>query len=195
MQCDTSIQLNVAGEFALFPRPEFHRDEVTYDVLTPAAARGILDRIHWRPAIRWIVDAIQVVRPICFEDTSAPDATGRTGRRRVVLRDVEYVIHAHFEMTERAGVDDDPAGHRGMFRRWARQSPTVHLGRPEFPARTRLLDEQGWGSPHAAGMTRDLGWMVHDSDFADRRRLRFFRARMIDGLIAVPPPGSAELYG
>src|SRR5690554_2161623 len=123
------IRLHVWGERACFTRPEMKVERVSYDVITPSAARGILEAIHWKPAIRWVIDRIHVLKPIRFESirrnevgsklspgnvckamkacTTAGLVTfvddDRQQRAATVLRDVAYVIEAHFELTDRSG--------------------------------------------------------------------------------------------
>ncbi len=213
------IRILVWGERACFTRPEMKVERVSYDVITPSAARGILEAIHWKPAIRWHIDRIHVLKPIRFESIrrnevgsklSAASVTkamkaGSTGglsicvdedrqqRAATVLRDVAYVIEAHFELTPKAGPEDSVGKHLDIFNRRARKGQCFHtpcLGVREFPASFLLLDE---GAPFPEAdpslkATKDLGWMLHDIDFADGMTPRFFRAEMKDGVIAVPPP-------
>ena len=219
------VRLHIWGEHACFTRPEMKAERVSYDVITPSAARGILEAIHWKPAIRWHVDRIHVLRPIRFQSirrnevgvkASAQVAAGamkrgttaglgiavddnRQQRAALVLVDVAYVIEAHFTLTERAAADDTPAKHISMFNRRATAGQCFHrpcLGTREFPADFALLAE-GAPLPDSTlperDRNRDLGWMLHDIDFAEGNRSRFFRAEMRDGSIAVPPLGSAEL--
>ncbi len=115
-----TVRLRVWGDNACFTRPEMKVERVSYDVMTPSAARGILEAIHWKPAIRWRVEQIDVLKPIQWESVRRNEVGGvmsprtsglfiedeRQQRAGLFLRDVEYVIHAHFEMTDRAG----PAG-------------------------------------------------------------------------------------
>lgn len=123
--------IRVSGERAIFPRSEFRRDTVTYDILTPTAARGIMDKIHWRPAIKWVIDAIHILKPLNFE-------TGFVaGRRSIMLRDVSYVVEAHFVLTGRAGTQDEPARHAGMFRRQVHRADDVYLGDETFISATK----------------------------------------------------------
>lgn len=212
------IRLHVWGERACFTRPEMKVERVSYDVITPSAARGILEAIHWKPAIRWCVDRIQVLNPIRFESIRRNEVGGklpeaavakamkagcidglatvveddRQQRAATVLRDVAYVIHAHFVLTDRAGPDDNVGKHLDIFNRRARKGQTFHapcLGTREFPAAFALL-EDGAETPRADRALqgeRDLGWMLHDIDFSNDMTPGFFRARMIDGLIEVPP--------
>lgn len=212
------IRLHVWGDRACFTRPEMKVERVSYDVITPSAARGILEAIHWKPAIRWHVDRIQVLKPVRFESIRRNEVGGklsaaavakamkagrteglatvieddRQQRAATILRDVAYVIHAHFDLTDRAGPDDNVGKHLDIFNRRARKGQTFHapcLGTREFPAAFALVeaDTDVPSVDPALSGERDLGWMLHDIDFSDGKTPRFFRARMIDGLIEVPP--------
>jgi CRISPR-associated protein Cas5d len=150
-----AIRLHVWGERACFTRPEMKVERVSYDVMTPSAARGILEAIHWKPAIRWHVDRIHVLRPIRFQSIrrnevgkkiAVDGATGvksamkrgtteglgiivdenRQQRAALVLTNVAYVIEAHFSMTDRAGPEDTAAKHISMFNRRAAQGQCFH---------------------------------------------------------------------
>lgn len=219
------IKLHAWGDRALFTRPEMKVERVSYDVITPSAARGILEAIHWKPAIRWVVDSILVLKPIRFESirrnevghklsaTNAgkamkagridglvyyvDDSGNREQRATTLLREVGYVIAAHFELTDQAGPEDNVGKHLDIFKRRARRGQCFHmpcLGTREFPASFELL-EDGKEAPtpdSALAGERDLGWVLHDIDFADGMTPRFFRAHMINGLIQVPRFDSGE---
>lgn len=218
------VKLLTRGEWALFTRPEMKVERVSYDVITPSAARGILEAIHWKPAIRWVVDSIQVLKPIRFESIRRNEVggklsaanvgkaikTGRTDalvsyieddrqqRATTLLRDVAYVIGAHFELTDKAGADDNIGKHLDIFNRRARKGQCFQapcMGTREFPASFELLEEgREPPIPHESLRgERDLGWMLHDIDFANDMTAHFFRAQMVDGLIAVPPLVSEEI--
>lgn len=164
------IRLHVWGERACFTRPELKVERVSYDVITPSAARGILEAIHWKPAIRWHVDRIHVLRPIRFQSfrrnevgfkASAANAASamkrgdtsglglivdenRQQRATLALVDVAYVIEAHFTLTSRAGPDDSATKHVSMFNRRAGQGQCFHrpcLGTREFDAEFELLPD------------------------------------------------------
>lgn len=164
-----SVRLHVWGKYACFTRPEMKVERVSYDVITPSAARGILEAIHWKPAICWHVDRIHVLRPIRFQSirrnevgikASAANAASamkrgtteglgivvdenRQQRAALVLVDVAYVIDAHFTMTARAGAEDSAAKHAAMFERRARAGQCFHrpcLGAREFDADFAWLD-------------------------------------------------------
>lgn len=207
------MRLHVSGDFACFTRPEMKAERVSYDVMTPSAARGILEAIHWKPAIRWVVDRIHVLNEIRFDsirrnevESKIPSknieqamkgksvdlhlyaSTDRQQRASLVLRDVAYVIEAHFEMTEKAGPQDSPEKHYNMAVRRMRDGQSFHhpyFGCREFPVRFRLLEDgEALVSCHKG--ERDLGWMLCDIDFDDGITPRFFRAKMCDGVVDVP---------
>lgn len=218
------IKLLVWGDRACFTRPEMKVERASYDVITPSAARGIIEAIHWKPAIRWVVDRLYVLRPIRFESIRRNEVGGKVSatnaaramkagtirglvnyvdedrqqRAATVLRDVAYVIEAHFELTSAAGDDDSVGKHLDIFNRRARRGQCFHtpcLGVREFPASFRLL-EPGEPIPDidpALQGERELGWMLHDIDFANGMTPHFFRAVMRDGVIVVPPFSSEEV--
>ena len=217
------IRLKIWGERACFTRPEMKVERVSYDVITPSAARGILEAIHWKPAIRWVVDSIRVLKPIRFESIRRNEIGGKLSASRIdqaiksgrpddlvsyieddrqqraatILRDVAYVITAHFELTNKAGTDDSIGKHLDIFNRRARKGQFFHapcLGTREFPASFQLLEESAAPEVNESlSGDRDLGWMLHGIDFAAGMTPRFFRAHMLDGLITVPSLPSAEL--
>lgn len=162
------VRLLVWGDLACFTRPEMKVERVSYDVMTPSAARGILEAIHWKPAIRWEVTRIHVLRPIRFQSIRRNEvadkasianarsamkagttaglgidvASARQQRAAMVLVDVAYVIEAQFELTARATAEDTAAKHISMFNRRAESGQCFHrpcLGAREFAAEFRLL--------------------------------------------------------
>ena len=205
-----AVRLHIWGPDACFTRPEMKVERVSYDAITPSAARGILEAIHWKPAIRWVVTRIHVLRPIRFSSvrrnevgSKIPAANVRKAmkagdpaslrlrvgadrqqRATVALRDVAYVIEARFERTERWGAEDSEGKHLDMFNRRARNGQCFHrpcLGVREFAADFALV-EPGEALPPCTippeDRNRDLGWMLHDIDFANGCTSRFFRAAM-----------------
>ncbi|WP_066092344.1 type I-C CRISPR-associated protein Cas5c [Xanthomonas massiliensis] len=218
------VKLHVWGERALFTRPEMKVERVSYDIITPSAARGVLEAIHWKPAIRWVVDSIQILKPVRFESIRRNEVGGklsaasvgkaikagrtdglvsyveddRQQRAATVLRDVGYVIAAHFELTDQAGPEDNVGKHLDIFNRRARRGQCFQapcLGTREFPASFALLEEGSAAPVSDAALAgeRDLGWMLHDIDFAHGMAPRFFRARMVDGRVDVPPFDGEEV--
>lgn len=213
------IKLHIWGDYACFTRPEMKVERVSYDVITPSAARGIIEAIHWKPAIRWVIDKIHVLKPVRFESIRrnevgskisaakiktamrslrandlylvADDSTERQQRASTVLRDVAYIIEAHFELTDLATDKDNEGKHLDMFNRRARDGQCFQqpcMGVREFPAYFALI-EPGKPLPES-GLTpeqknRDLGWMLHDIDFANGMMPYFFKAELKDGIITV----------
>ena len=204
------VKLIVRGRNACFTRPEMKVERVSYDVITPSAARGILEAIHWKPAIRWVVNRLHVLRPIRFETIRRNEVASKISTRNVktamnngdlrglsltvdedrqqramlCLADVAYGIEAEFEMTPRAGPQDNPGKHADMFRRRAAKGQCFHqpcLGVREFPADFELVDT----IPEAIAENRDLGWMLYDIDYANDRASVFYRARLEAGVIDV----------
>jgi CRISPR-associated protein Cas5d len=215
------VRLRVWGERACFTRPEMKVERVSYDVMTPSAARGILEAIHWKPAIRWVIDCIHVLNEIRFQSfrrnevgqkmsadraksaMRAGDLAGlglsvednRQQRATMFLVDVDYVIEAHFELTDKATEADTAAKHISMFNRRAQSGQCFHrpcLGTRECAANFAWLAEGG-PIPRDASKrplperqrNQDLGWMLHDLDFGQQTTARFFRARLVDGVLDV----------
>jgi CRISPR-associated protein Cas5d len=200
------VKLYVSGELACFSRPELSVERVSYDAMTPSAAVGVLEAIYWKPAIRWHVDRITVLKPIRHVQRktnevairasagrpriSAPD--NRIQRTTLALRDVAYVIEAHFELTDKAGPDATPGKHLDQFNRRASRGQSWQ--RPSLGLREMIADR--WGvpaspiRPDASLMgERDLGLMLHSIDY-NNGRPHWFKAKMRDGIIEVPALGS-----
>jgi CRISPR-associated protein Cas5d len=205
------IKVEVWGDYALFTRPEMKTERVSYDVMTPSAARGIIEAIYWKPAIRWVIDRIHVLKPIRFTNvrrneisaklshSNARSAMAGTAevkpiitsqviqqRASMLLKDVRYVIEAHFEMTEKAGPEDTPEKHYNVALRRLRAGQCFHqpcFGCREFPAHFAIVE--GEVPEGERPNDRDLGYMLYDMDFSNMRDIRpiFFRAAMKGGVI------------
>jgi len=215
------IKLRVWGDYACFSRPEMKVERVSYDVMTPSAARGILEAIHWKPAIRWLIDRIHVLNPILFDNIRrnevkskipkpnpamvmsekkmlyylVDDGDNRQQRAATLLRKVDYVIEAHFELTDKAGPNDSEGKHLDIFNRRARSGQFFHqpcFGCREFPAFFELVNGDLPVS-YYQGKTKELGYMLLDIDFANGMIPLFFKATMEDGIIAPPLPWSSEV--
>lgn len=216
------VKLLVRGEHALFTRPEMKVERVSYDVMTPSAARGLIEAIYWKPAIRWVIDRIHVLHPIRFADIrrnevgkKIPEGNMRSAlkkgtleglhlftgddrqqRASLVLVDPAYLIEAHFVMTDKAGPGDNPAKHQEMFTRRAAKGQCFHqpcLGTREFAADFTLIQD-GMELPKPIQEDRDLGYMLWDIDHEQPGRpAAFFRARLAGGILEVPAPGSKEV--
>lgn len=207
------ITIRVSGPYALFTRPEMKVERVSYDVITPSAARGIIEAVYWKPAIRWVIDKIHVLNPIQFtnirrnevsEKASTSIATqimngsekpfyisavdNRQQRASMVLRDVDYVIEAHFELTDKAGEEDTEDKHYPIAIRRFREGQYFHmpcLGTREFAAKVELIEDKRDIPKSALAGSRSLGWMLYDLDFSNPRDIRpvFFKAEINEGII------------
>lgn len=213
------ITIRVQGRYALFTRPEMKVERVSYDVITPSAARGIIEAVYWKPAIRWVIDKIHVLREIEFtnirrnevSDKASVDnalqvmkgaqkplyiaaTDSRQQRAAMVLKDVDYVIEAHFEKVEKEwGERDTEEGHYNIVQRRLRNGQHFHapcLGTREFSAKVTLIEDKGAIPKSPLTGKRDLGYMLYDLDFSNPRDIQpmFFRAIMEDGLIVLPKP-------
>lgn len=219
-----SISLEVWGDYACFNRPEMKVERVSYDVITPSAARGLIEAVFWHPGLRWRIDRIQVCAPIRFTNIrrnevkdvisartvktvmergtgelylAAPESIQQ--RAAMVLKDVRYVIDAHFEMTDRAAPSDNTGKFQEMTRRRIEKGQFYHqpcFGVREFPAHFRLCAERP-PCPDELKGEKDLGWMLLDMDYSDPADIRpmFFRAVMRDGVIDVPDPRGEGVTG
>ncbi len=214
------IGLHVWGEFACFTRPEMKVERVSYDVMTPSAARGILEAIYWKPQITWVVDQIRVLKPIRFTNIRRNELGGigpsertlksyldgtngsvlcqvieeeRQQRAATILRDVGYIIHAHYVVKAGGG---PPQKHYEMFKRRAKKGQCFqrpYLGCREFACDFEWHDGVPLAPHDSLRVERDLGFMLHDIDFEADMAPRFFRATMNDGVIDIPALGSDEV--
>lgn len=217
--------LEVSGDYACFTRPEMKVERVSYDVITPSAARAVFEAILWKPAICWQIERIEVLNPVKWTSLRRNEVGHRIASRNVeaamreghghlglyvdedrqqraglLLRDVRYRLHARFEMTPRAGADDTPAKFEAMFRRRAGAGQCVnqpYLGCREFSARFRLVESVTDEDPALSSFDGDLGFMLYDMDFTDRASPQplFFRAKVQHGVLQVPPRHSEAVHG
>ena len=199
------VVVQIEGVGALFARPEFRVERITYPIMTPTAAVGVLEAIFWKPEFRWIPVAIEVLRPVkqftlrrneTHDLPSLADAVHR-GRRidtvakrdqrnAVCLRDVAYRIHAHVELTERSTKNE--AAYRDQFRRRVGRGACFsqpYLGTREFPAYFQDQDD----TEALPDLTEDLGVMLHRIHQAPRLSFDWFHARVENGVMRIPPTG------
>lgn len=213
MEKSKPFRLKVSGENACFTRPEMKVERVSYDVMTPSAARGILEAILWKPSIRWKILQIDVLNPIKWESVRRNEVGAvipggsvkstmkkgegllglyvekeRQQRAGLFLRNVAYVIHAEFEMTAQAGKDDTVTKFEQMFIRRASNGQCFHrpyFGCREFPVEFEFIPKNTEELP-TIGKNRDLGWMLYDMNYSGREPMpQFFHAQMEDGKIGL----------
>lgn len=217
-----SISVEVWGEYALFSRPELKTERVSYDVMTPSAARGLLDAIMWHPGLKWVVDSIHVCAPIRFTNIRRNEVKDTISARKVktvmekgtgelylatsesiqqraamVLRDVRYVIDAHFEMTKAAAPGDNPGKFQDIIKRRLVKGQFYHqpyFGTREFPAHFAPCTEVPPCPEELLG-EKDLGWMLLDMNYSDPENITpmFFRAVLRDGVLEVPNRSGQEV--
>lgn len=205
-----TFRLKVWGDYACFTRPEMKVERVSYDVMTPSAARGILEAILWKPAICWRIHQIDVLHPIRWASVRrnevgavmSPRANGlfiedqRQQRAGLFLRDVVYVIHSRFVMSALASAEDNVRKFEEMFVRRAEKGQCFHrpyLGCREFAAHFEWLTRENL-EPNPIDETRDLGFMLYDIDFSQAEPVPlWFRAQLENGQMFVPPWDSAEV--
>jgi CRISPR-associated protein Cas5d len=200
------IRLEVWGDWACFTRPEMKVERVSYDVMTPSAARAIVEAVYWKPAIKWKIDKIHVINEIRFTNIKRNEVSSvvsagkpyidvtqdRQQRFSMLLKDVRYVIEAHFELdANKAGADDTKEKHISIAKRRMGQGQAFNLpyfGCREFAANFRLLedDEPLPQSCYKDIAEKDLGFMLYDIDFDNMengKQAKFFRAGMKNGVI------------
>ena len=216
---DKEFCLEVWGDMACFTRPELKVERVSYDVITPSAARSIFDAIFWKPAIRWEVTKIEVINPIRWISIRRNEvgAIARAGssifiqekrqqRNSLLLKDVRYRIYAklvfipkskRINESREGGEDENPAKYYAMFERRAIKGQCFnqpYLGTREFSASFKLITDGMEKVPSIAD-TRDLGIMLYDMDFSNSDDIIpvFFRAKIDNGVLIVPPFNSEEI--
>lgn len=204
------IKVLISGDRACFTRPEMKTERVSYDVITPSAARGILEAVYWKPAIAWKIDSIQVVNEIRFDTFRRNELASklsyqnakaaysknvpvyvdvmadRQQRATMYLKDVAYIVTAHFEITARAGESDTPEKHYNIALRRLRKGQCFnqpYLGCREFPATVSLAEDGSVESYYQDIDRFDLGFMLYDIDFKNSMEPMFYRAVMKNGVI------------
>lgn len=207
------VKVRVWGDYALFSRPELKVERYSYDVMTPSAARGILEAIYWHPGMRWVIDKIYVKNPIRFTSVRRNEVKSKISasnvlsvyngaqkplyisskeeivqRASMILTDVAYVIEAHFEMTEQANETDNSGKFKDIMMRRLQKGKCYHMpyfGCREFPANFALCEEEEIETAFDDVAEKDLGMMLFDMDYSDRNNITpmFFRAVLRHGVL------------
>lgn len=212
--------LEVEGEFACFTRPEMKVERVSYDVITPSAARGIFEAILWKPSISWKIRRIEVLNPIRWTSVRRNEVgsymSHRTGgvyiedsrqqRAGLLLRDVRYRLHAELRFSPGQGEtrnDENPAKYNAMFERRVAKGQCFnqpYLGCREFSCRFKLIENKDDQDVKPVFEDKDFGFMLYDMRFPKPHdedqeiRPAFYRAVMKQGVIDVPEWDSEEVY-
>jgi len=206
------VQVEIWGDYALFSRPEFKVERVSYDIMTPSAARGILESIYWHPGMKWIVDKIYVLSPIEFTSIRRNEVKSKISannvfrvmkggnkklyiatandiqqRSSLVLKNVHYVINAHFILTEQANTSDNNGKFQDIIKRRLEKGQCYsmpYLGCREFPAHFRSYEFENILTAYN-NIEKDLGFMLYDMDYSDPHDITpmFFRGVLKDGIL------------
>lgn len=209
------------GDRALFTRPELSVERVTYDVITPSAARGLIESVYWHPGMRYVIDRIHVINPIEFSSVRRNEVKvkasaaairasvqGTKGlpcisaqenivqRASLILTDVRYVIDAHFVMTDKASQGDNPGKFCDILKRRLCKGQCYsqpYFGCREFAANVRLLEDEPPSGAYDDVSERDFGIMLYDMDYSNPDEItpKFYRAVMRNGVIDV---AGSEVY-
>ena len=226
---DKEFCLEVWGPIACFTRPELKVERVSYDVITPSAARAIFDAIFWKPAIHWQVTKIEVLNPIKWTSVRRNEVGAvasknpifieekRQQKNTIMLQDVRYRIWAKLvfiprwkrketanptidaEEADLLRKDENPGKYNAMFERRASKGQCFnqpYLGTRECSCSFKLVNLEIDALAAPIDENRDLGIMLYDMDFdADIKNppAMFYRAKMENGVIIVPPKDSKEV--
>jgi CRISPR-associated protein Cas5d len=220
---DKEFCLEVCGDVACFTRPELKVERVSYDVITPSAARAIFEAIFWKPAIRWQVTKIEVINPIRWVSVRRNEVGAvasktmesvyiedkRQQKNSLMLRDVRYRIYAKLvfiPVRDRKNnavpsdhTDENPGKYNAMFERRAGKGQCFnqpYLGTRECAASFRLVNPNTETLTPPIEESKDLGIMLYDMDFQgnlQKPEAMFYRAKMENGVIIVPPLDSKEI--
>lgn len=215
---DKEYCLEVWGSGACFTRPELKVERVSYDVITPSAARAIFEAIFWKPAISWQVTKIEVLNPIRWASIKRNEVGSlspkpifveetRQQRNTLYLKDVRYRIWAKqvfIPVRNRIGdtaenhENENPGKYQSMFERRASKGQCFnqpYLGTREFSASFKLVNPSIDEMPAPISDSRDLGIMLYDMDFSDKQNIQamFYRPVMDNGVIIVPPINSPKI--
>lgn len=210
------IKIRVWGEDALFTRPEFKAERYSYDVMTPSAARGIMESIYWHPGMKWVIDKIHVINPIKFRQVKRNEVKDKISksqmlssmngsdksvylnvnskqvmqRNAVLLTDVEYVIEAHFIVTneQQTHNEDKIAAIVGKRIKKGKCYQTPYFGCKEFPLKFEMYNELEQKESCYKDMDElHFGMMLYDMDYSDKENIKpiFFNSVMRNGVIDI----------
>ena len=207
-----AVKVELWGEWACFTRPEMKSERVSYDVITPSAARGILEAIYWHPGLAWIIDRIYLLSPIRFTSVRRNELKSKipasalqaalngspaplyisakadiNQRATLLLQDVHYVIEAHFELTKEATESDNAGKFQDIMRRRLEKGQCYH--QPYFGCREFAAKFRPWQGGEIAtaypDSDLDFGYMLYDLDYSVPSHItpKFFRAEMKKGVL------------
>ncbi len=189
------VKVRFWGDYALFSRPEMKVERCSYDVITPSAARGMLEAIYWHPGMKWIIDKIYVRSPIQFTSVRRNEVKSKISgsnvlnvmnggdkalylcsreeiaqRAAILLKDVDYIVEAHFEMTNQANAGDNSGKFKDIIVRRLKRGECYHtpyFGCREFPAKFELYINEEVQTAYPEE-DKDLGYMLYDFDYSNQ---------------------------
>ena len=200
MRTSREVTVKVWGDLACFTRPEFAAERVSYPVITPSAAQGLLSSIFWKPEISWRITQIDLLKPPAWASMTRNEVSVRASSRRafidvtenrvqrhsLVLRDVAYVIKAVADLKPHA--TEGPAKYTDQFERRVRRgsffSPP-YLGLREYAAWFGPVED----SDRALAIDIDVGPMVLDLGYSPDGKVispSFFDAKVVNGTMTIP---------
>lgn len=194
------VQIEVWGDRALFARPELSVERVSYDVITPSAARGLIESIYWHPGLRYSIEKIHVLNPIRFTNVRRNEVKSKAlassmksaivnggqlpcintkediqQRASLILTDVHYVIEAHFDLTDKASPEDNPGKFKDIIRRRLERGQCYsapYFGTREFPAHFKAYEDPLPSKGFYSDVDeRDFGLMLYDMDYSDPKNI------------------------
>lgn len=212
------LRVEFWGDYACFTRSEMKVERVSYEVMTPSAARNMLQAIFWHPGFNYVIDEIDIMHPIRMtnirrnemgakitmngsltkakngEEMNLSPKENIQQRASLILKDVRYVVHFHLTMTKDAHEKDNIVKFTEMLKRRASKGQCFtqpYLGCREFAAGFRLVGEEETPVPYPE--TKDLGFMLYDMDYTNKEKItpQFFHAKLDRGRMNVR---GAEVY-
>lgn len=200
------LQIEASGDLACFTRPEFVSERVSYPVMTPTAAIGLLSAIFWKPQFRWVIERIEVLKKVKWTTMRRNESSSAITRDHLakgyldvddtvqqrmttMLRDVHYRIHSNVWVHPEAE-EQDPAKWRAQFVRRVERGQSFRqpfLGMREFHAD---VSEAGGAEP--CDWTEDLGVMLHSIRYDEKTSAEsydWFEAKVEKGVLEIPRTG------
>lgn len=205
------FRLHVWGDFACFTRPEMKVERVSYEIITPSAARAVFEAILWKPEIKWNIEQISILNPVKWinlrrNEVKKKASTGlkeifiedeRVQRAGLFLRDTAYILQASLSLSEKGIAMNDIRKYEEMFERRASQGQCIiqpYLGCREFSAHFRFLQDEENEPETLKDYSKDLGWMLYDMDYSKKKiQPQFFNALVTQGVLTVPRFNSGEI--
>jgi len=198
--------IEVYGKYACFTRPELSVERVTYDIITPSAARNIYQSIFWKPKINWQISKIEILNPIkhAYLKRNEVSSTSKNSiyiednrcqKGSIILKDVRYRITADLIYNGELTKKENPGKYIGMFDKRASKGACFkqpYLGCREFSCNFKFIENLN-NLDEPINLTTNLGLMFYDYNYEDKSRL-FFEAKVQNGVMNIPEKNSDKIY-